>query len=61
MDPQRIEEFRNKLREGRPVRVVGGQVVLDGMPDPNVRAGASPSQAPRQGVGVHVKPHEWGA
>lgn len=60
MDPQRIEEFRRKLREGRPVRVVGGQVMIDGhtiagQPDP------SQPPAPPFPIGVQVKPHEWGA
>jgi hypothetical protein len=62
MDPQRIEEFRRKLREGRPVRVVGGQVVLDGAtPGP---PGTPPPPIPNPPLpppGVQVKPHEWGA
>ena len=55
MDPKRLEEFRRMLREGRPVRVVDGRVVLaDGPPDTR-----PPKDAPTDGV--QVKPHEWGA
>ena len=57
MDPQRIEEFRRKLREGRPVRVVGGRVVLDGSTPATPGAPAPP---PPSATGVQVKPHEWG-
>jgi hypothetical protein len=60
MNPQRIEEFRRKLREGRPVRVINGQVLLDqqaiaGAPEPGTGATV---EAPQ---GVQVKPHDWGA
>lgn len=64
MNPQRIEEFRKKLREGRGVRVREGLVEVDGTPAP------AASTAPPPGVtgapvvpsseGVQVKPHEWG-
>jgi hypothetical protein len=60
MDSRRIEEFRRKLREGRPVRVIGGQVVLDGPPsNTQPTAADQPPTLPAQGV--QVKPHEWGA
>lgn len=59
MDPQRIEEFRRKLREGRPAKVVNGQVTLI---EEQVVAGPGAvrpaPQPPPQGV--EVKPHEWG-
>jgi len=58
MNPQRIEEFRKKLREGRPVRVVKGLVTVDG-----TTADATASNAPQNPAepqGVQVKPHEWG-
>lgn len=29
MDKKRLEEFRNKLRQGKSVRVVNGQIQLD--------------------------------
>lgn len=63
MNPQRIEEFRRKLREGRPVRVVGGEVTLDGTA-PAEAAQQSPGPGPviaPTPQGVQVKPHEWGA
>lgn len=63
MTPERIEEFRRKLREGRPVRVVNGQVTVD-----DGRAQAPPQGTPQGSRppptlahGVQVKPHEWGA
>jgi hypothetical protein len=65
MNPQRIEEFRKKLREGRPVRVVNGQVVAEdgggagGPPAPTTQGSGKPAPAAAQGV--QVKPHEWGA
>ncbi len=34
VNPQRIEEFRKKLREGRGVHVRGGLLEVDGMPAP---------------------------
>ncbi|MGM0578207.1 MAG: hypothetical protein ACQEXJ_20960 [Myxococcota bacterium] len=63
MDRARLEEFRRKLREGRPVRVVDGEVKLAGA---GARAGQSAGgdrkQRPeREPQGVRVKPHEWGA
>lgn len=63
MNPQRIEELRKKLRDGRPVRVANGQVTLDeasasGAP-PAAPPGTTPPPTPTQGV--QVKPHEWGA
>lgn len=72
MNPQRIEEFRRKLRSGQAARVRGGQVELEGAtPAPagaapgNAAAGAGGSQAPQSVTpftpGVQVKPHEWGA
>ena len=72
MTPQRIEEFRRKLREGRPVRVVDGQVTLDGpsgkpaVPAPGAARGSPPVPAPAPAPadapdGVYVKPHDWGA
>lgn len=63
MTPQRIEEFRRRLREGRPVRVVGGQVMLDGPAGKAASASdtrAAPG-APDQPAGQAVKPHDWGA
>ncbi len=59
MTPQRIEEFRRRLREGRPVRVVGGQVIdgADGKP----LAVASRQSPDGAAEGVYVKPHDWGA
>ncbi len=61
MNPQRIEEFRKKLREGRPVRVVNGLVTVDGAPA-DADAGKSPPPNPTDArtQGVQVKPHEWG-
>ncbi len=60
MNPQRIEEFRKKLREGRPVEVAGGVVRVDGVPaDPTAPHPAPPNPAANQGV--QVKPHEWGS
>lgn len=62
MDHQDIEEFRRKLREGRPVRVVGGQVVLEGNKTERNEAAAPPARAPSESKpSVTVKPHEWGA
>jgi hypothetical protein len=60
MNPQRIEEFRRKLREGRPVRVVNGHMVLEQAPAGAAAPpdGAGAAAAPQ---GVQVKPHEWGA
>lgn len=64
MNSQAIEALRKKLREGRPVRVVNGQVLADGA------SPASPAQSPAQAqaqtppspaqTGVRVKEHEWG-
>jgi hypothetical protein len=62
MDRKRIEEFRRKLREGQQVRVVNGQIVMEGGAQPQSKPGATvasqPTVAPQ---GVQVKPHEWGA
>lgn len=60
MDPQRVEEFRRKLREGRPVRVVNGQVVLEQAQagDAGRPENAAPAPSPH---GVQVKPHDWGS
>ena len=59
MNPQRIEEFRKKLREGRPVEVAGGVVRVDGSAaDPSAPNGSPPN--PAENPGVQVKPHEWG-
>lgn len=60
MNPQRIEEFRKKLREGRPVRVVKGIVSVDGATADPTTPNASP-QNPAEPQGVQLKPHEWGA
>ncbi|MBK9265631.1 MAG: hypothetical protein IPM54_38310 [Polyangiaceae bacterium] len=59
MNPQRIEEFRKKLREGRRVNVVEGVVTVDGAPADPTAPGAN-AQNPAAGQGVQVKPHEWG-
>lgn len=60
MDPQRIEEFRRKLREGRPAKVVNGQVTMaDAAPPKPPAPGAAPE--PGRPQGVEVMPHEWGA
>ena len=70
MDARRIEEFRRKLQAGTPVRVVNGQVRLDGAPgtkspasaNGGTPAGGAASDAPAPvPEGVVVKPHEWGA
>lgn len=76
MNPQRIEEFRKKLRAGQAARVRGGVVELDGAtPEPGTATpgsaatagaqaapGGAPVPGPRPNVhGVQVKPHEWGA
>lgn len=66
MNPQRIEEFRKKLREGNAARVRGGVVEVDGMP---ATAPTTPTPTPGGNTGtpvvpasngVQVKPHEWG-
>jgi len=73
VNPERIEEFRRKLRSGDAVRVRHGIVEMAGFPA--TPAGASPAaanpQSPAGGavaqevtpspVGVQVKAHEWGA
>jgi hypothetical protein len=67
MDPKRIDEFRRKLREGHPVRVVNGKVVLPGRPAGERRDRDDRTRAASDGgeeyipEGVQVKPHEWGA
>lgn len=68
MDPKRLEEFRKKLREGQPVRVVGGEVMLAnappaaGKPAPGTApAGGGAAPGTDAGAGVIVKQHEWGA
>jgi len=58
MTPKQLEEFRRKLSQGRPVRVAGGQVMLDGPAGQAHRPGEV-AKAPADGV--YVKPHEWGA
>jgi hypothetical protein len=59
MDPRKLEEFRKKLRAGNPVRVVNGQVLLEGSdPTENPARAPEPASIPQ---GVQVKPHEWGA
>lgn len=59
MNPQRLEEFRKKLREGGPVDVTGGVVRVQGSPaDPSAPNGSPPNAATN--MGVQVKPHEWG-
>jgi len=59
MNAQRLEEFRKKLREGRPVDVTGGVVRVEGRPaDPATPNGSPPNPAANHGV--QVKPHEWG-
>lgn len=59
MNPQRLEEFRRKLREGRPVRVVNGQVTMDDAQQQQQAIVQQPAvPTPR---GVQVKPHEWGS
>lgn len=62
MNQQRIEEFRRKLRQGRPVRVVGGQVIVesDGS-SPNQKSHKWSSRTNNKQSGVRVKPHQWGA
>lgn len=55
MDPQRLEEFRRKLREGRPARVVNGEVI------PAEAKAAPPDKKPPLPQGVLVKPHQWGS
>lgn len=67
MDPQRVEEFRRKLREGRPVRVRNGQVLFEER-RPSVEKGSSTkpvasaaNESPPAQQGVVVKPHEWGS
>ena len=59
MNPQRIEEFRRKLREGKPVRVHGGEVFLQGGEPGPPQTAVPHENAPTQ-QGVQVKPHEWG-
>lgn len=71
MNPQRIEEFRKKLRAGQPARVRGGLVEIEGAapenaaaPPPNAQATPAGAPAPLavpSPLGVQVKPHEWGA
>ncbi len=65
MNPQRIEEFRKKLRAGHAARVRGGVVEVDGIsaaPATPAPAAAPPAAAPAvpPSEGVQVKPHEWG-
>jgi hypothetical protein len=65
MNPQRIEEFRKKLREGRPVRIVNGQMSVEGAAPggqpPPPTSPAPPATGPLPPAqGVQVKPHEWG-
>lgn len=60
MDPQKLEEFRRKLREGRPARVVNGEVVASEASEaPRAAEGKAPPPVSPQGV--VVKPHQWGA
>lgn len=60
MDPAKVEEFRKKLRAGRPVRVTNGQVVIEeGAATPGNASGVA-TPATGQPQGVQVKPHEWG-
>ncbi len=67
MDPQRVEEFRRKLREGRPVRVRNGQVLFEeGRPSAEKSSGtksvaSAANESPPAQQGVVVKPHEWGS
>ena len=60
MNPQRIEEFRKKLREGRPVRVVNGGIVTVDDATANASPPNAPPPNPAEPRGVQVKPHEWG-
>lgn len=66
MTPQRIEEFRKKLRAGHAARVRGGVVEVDGVTSPPAAASpagnpaAPPPAAVPSADGVQVKPHEWG-
>lgn len=73
VNPERIEEFRRKLRSGDAVRVRGGQVEMAGFPaaaadsvpaamNPQGPAGGAAAQPVTPSpVGVQVKAHEWGA
>jgi len=63
MTPERLEQFRRKLREGEEVRVVNGHVELVSEPaqvqaQPRINAwGQVEPAAPP----IMVKPHEWGS
>ena len=56
MSPQRLEEFRQMVREGVPVDVRGGHVRLADGPPPE--RGKRAAEAPP--AGVRMKPHDWG-
>ncbi|MCK6549657.1 hypothetical protein L6R52_27725 [Myxococcota bacterium] len=65
LSKDRIEEFRKKLRQGRPVRVVDGRVVLtederEAASKPPGAEGTSAPAATSAAQGVQVKPHTWG-
>ena len=55
---QAIEELRQKLREGRPVRVINGRVYAEGETPSKGKAPVNGGTAEPQGV--QVKAHEWG-
>lgn len=61
MDPAKVEEFRKKLRAGRPVRVVNGQVVMEEASATGAQGKPAPASVQPAPQGVQVKPHEWGS
>ena len=60
MDKARIEEFRKKLRQGRPVRVVNGRIMLEEEAPDQEKTEQTQTHPPKP-QGVKVKPHEWGS
>lgn len=63
LSQDKIEAFRKKLREGKPVRVAGGRVTMaDARDEPQAETQSGERlRADEQVQGVMVKPHEWGA
>lgn len=60
MNRTRIEELRRKLREGRPVVVVNGEVRLAEDVEREKQDKAKESKGSTDQQGVSVKPHTWG-
>lgn len=54
---RRIEEIREQLRQGRPMRVMDGRVKPEGRSASAPEAGDSPED---ESQGVLLKPHDWG-